>query len=271
MIYVSVYVCNADWRRPSKANNASCSGGTIESYRPRQGRLQCRTRAHHRHFHSQVQVLCRTRPSDGRALWSFLLSTCIIWPANFSVLPVPTLFCIANFYIVSCHNTVNKRVIFSSFCVLRFLGIANTFSNFCVRQLFLNLFNTVNIVINIYKCSFIVLLTKFCYCTKLCFTSFCVYAKSSFSSSHGRVVFIVWCLLLCRCGKCRRYLKLIMAKPVRLHCASCDETLSVPQNCNIRLYKELRCPLDDYELLYCTTGTSGKVFVWYWPVVHFSK
>lgn len=54
-------------------------------------------------------------------------------------------------------------------------------------------------------------------------------------------------------------MKLIMAKPVRLHCASCDETLNVPQNCNIRLNKELRCPLDDYELLYCTTGTSGKV------------
>jgi len=54
-------------------------------------------------------------------------------------------------------------------------------------------------------------------------------------------------------------MKLIMAKPVRLHCASCDETLNVPQNCNIRLYKELRCPLDDYELLYCTTGTNGKV------------
>ena len=62
-----------------------------------------------------------------------------------------------------------------------------------------------------------------------------------------------------RCGKCRRYMKLIVAKPSRLHCASCDETLNVPQNCNIRLYKELRCPLDDYELLYCTTGTSGKV------------
>jgi len=54
-------------------------------------------------------------------------------------------------------------------------------------------------------------------------------------------------------------MKLIMAKPVRLHCASCDETLNIPQNCNVRLYKELRCPLDDYELLYCTTGTNGKV------------
>jgi len=54
-------------------------------------------------------------------------------------------------------------------------------------------------------------------------------------------------------------MKLVVAKPARLHCASCDETLNVPQNCNIRLYKELRCPLDDYELLYCTTGTNGKV------------
>ena len=70
-----------------------------------------------------------------------------------------------------------------------------------------------------------------------------------------------------RCGKCRRYMKLIMAKPVRLHCASCDETLNVPQNCNIRLYKELRCPLDDYELLYCTTGTNGKV-IDHWHSLH---
>jgi len=74
-----------------------------------------------------------------------------------------------------------------------------------------------------------------------------------------KTVVVVVVLLTCRCGKCRRYMKLIMAKPVRLHCASCDETLNVPQNCNIRLNKELRCPLDDYELLYCTTGTSGKV------------
>lgn len=66
---------------------------------------------------------------------------------------------------------------------------------------------------------------------------------------------------LARCGKCRRYMKFIQAKPTRLHCGSCDETFNIPQNGNIKLYKELRCPLDDYELLYCTTGTQGKGFI----------
>jgi len=78
------------------------------------------------------------------------------------------------------------------------------------------------------------------------------------SESHKMVVVVV-VLLTCRCGKCRQYMKLIMAKPVRLYCASCHETLSVPQDCDFRVYKELCCPLDDYELLYCKTGPSGKV------------
>jgi len=55
-------------------------------------------------------------------------------------------------------------------------------------------------------------------------------------------------------------MKLIQAKPMRLHCPSCDETFNIPQNGTIKIYKELRCPLDDYELLYCTTGIQGKVF-----------
>lgn len=66
---------------------------------------------------------------------------------------------------------------------------------------------------------------------------------------------------LSRCGKCRRYMKLIQAKPMRLYCPSCDEMFSVPQNGNIKIYKELRCPLDDYELLYCTTTIQGKGFI----------
>lgn len=63
-----------------------------------------------------------------------------------------------------------------------------------------------------------------------------------------------------RCGKCRRYMKYIQAKPARLHCPHCDETYSLPQNGNVRLYKELKCPLDDFELLSWSMGAKGKSF-----------
>ncbi|CAG9836094.1 unnamed protein product [Diabrotica balteata] len=64
-----------------------------------------------------------------------------------------------------------------------------------------------------------------------------------------------------RCGKCRRYMKYIQAKPARLHCPQCDETYSLPQNGTIKLFKELKCPLDDFELLCWTMGNKGKSFV----------
>ena len=35
----------------------------------------------------------------------------------------------------------------------------------------------------------------------------------------------------------------------------CDETFSLPQNGNIKLYQELKCPLDDFELLYLNSCT----------------
>ena len=62
-----------------------------------------------------------------------------------------------------------------------------------------------------------------------------------------------------RCGKCRRYMKLVEAKPARLYCSICDSTYSLPQNGNIKLYKELKCPLDEFEILLWTTGAKGKV------------
>ncbi|XP_039304984.1 DNA topoisomerase 3-beta-1 isoform X4 [Solenopsis invicta] len=63
-----------------------------------------------------------------------------------------------------------------------------------------------------------------------------------------------------RCGKCRRYMKYIQTKPSRMHCAHCNETYNLPQNGNIRIYKELKCPLDDFELLSWSTGTRGKSY-----------
>ncbi|XP_023129112.1 DNA topoisomerase 3-beta-1 isoform X1 [Amphiprion ocellaris] len=65
---------------------------------------------------------------------------------------------------------------------------------------------------------------------------------------------------LSRCGKCHRFMKCIQAKPSRLHCSHCDETYSLPQNGAIKLYKELRCPLDDFELVLWTSGARGKSY-----------
>ncbi len=52
-----------------------------------------------------------------------------------------------------------------------------------------------------------------------------------------------------RCGKCRRFMKLVSTKPQRLYCENCKDTYSLPQNGQIKLYRELKCPLDDFELL----------------------
>ncbi|KAM4649102.1 DNA topoisomerase 3-beta-1 isoform 2-T5 [Amazona ochrocephala] len=65
---------------------------------------------------------------------------------------------------------------------------------------------------------------------------------------------------LSRCGKCHRFMKYIQAKPSRLHCSHCDDTYSLPQNGTIKLYKELRCPLDDFELVLWSSGSRGKSY-----------
>ena len=43
--------------------------------------------------------------------------------------------------------------------------------------------------------------------------------------------------LMSRCGKCRRFMKYIAAKPYRLHCSSCDETYSLPQDGTVKIYQ----------------------------------
>ncbi|CAO3686743.1 unnamed protein product [Rhizopus stolonifer] len=65
---------------------------------------------------------------------------------------------------------------------------------------------------------------------------------------------------LSKCGKCKRYMKYIALKPNRLHCSTCDETYALPLNGNIKLYRELRCPLDDFELVLYSTGSKGTGF-----------
>eukprot|EP00920_Eleutheroschizon_duboscqi_P012971 GHVT01030767.1.p1 GENE.GHVT01030767.1~~GHVT01030767.1.p1 ORF type:complete len:759 (-),score=151.53 GHVT01030767.1:1712-3988(-) len=62
-----------------------------------------------------------------------------------------------------------------------------------------------------------------------------------------------------RCGKCNRYLNLIAKRPMRLHCRACNETYALPSNGAIKLYKELKCPLDNFELI-LFTQKGGKTF-----------
>ncbi|CDP10274.1 unnamed protein product [Coffea canephora] len=66
---------------------------------------------------------------------------------------------------------------------------------------------------------------------------------------------------LSKCGKCLRYMKYIAMQPSRLYCGTCEEVYYVPQKGTIKLYKELTCPLDNFELLiFSMPGPEGKSF-----------
>ncbi|KAJ6723650.1 DNA TOPOISOMERASE 3-BETA-1 [Salix koriyanagi] len=66
---------------------------------------------------------------------------------------------------------------------------------------------------------------------------------------------------LSKCGKCLRYMKYISSQPSRLYCGTCEEVYYLPQKGTIKLYKELTCPLDNFELLiFAMAGPEGKSF-----------
>lgn len=69
---------------------------------------------------------------------------------------------------------------------------------------------------------------------------------------------------LSKCGKCLRYMRYIPLKPQRLYCPFCEDTYSLPQNGTIKLYKEMKCPLDHFELVLFslgnTSGAQGKSY-----------
>uniref|UniRef100_A0A7N0TSD1 DNA topoisomerase n=1 Tax=Kalanchoe fedtschenkoi TaxID=63787 RepID=A0A7N0TSD1_KALFE len=67
--------------------------------------------------------------------------------------------------------------------------------------------------------------------------------------------------VLSRCGKCLRYMKYISTQPSRLFCGTCEEVYYVPQRGAVKLYKELECPLDNFQLLlFSMAGPEGKTF-----------
>lgn len=61
-----------------------------------------------------------------------------------------------------------------------------------------------------------------------------------------------------KCGKCRRYMHFMALRPVRLHCRNCNETYALPSTGSIKLFKELKCPIDNFELVLFSTGSKGK-------------
>ena len=64
-----------------------------------------------------------------------------------------------------------------------------------------------------------------------------------------------------RCGKCRKFMNLIDKKPVRLYCRFCDDVYQLPSGGTVRLYKEITCPLDGFELVLIShPGVAGKSY-----------
>lgn len=59
-------------------------------------------------------------------------------------------------------------------------------------------------------------------------------------------------------------MRYIPLKPQRLFCVTCNETYNLPQNGAVKLYKELKCPLDNFELVLFSLGnsvdTQGKTY-----------
>ncbi|KAK3283683.1 hypothetical protein CYMTET_8628 [Cymbomonas tetramitiformis] len=66
---------------------------------------------------------------------------------------------------------------------------------------------------------------------------------------------------LSKCGICARYMKYIAARPSRLYCPTCEAVYAMPQGGMIKLYKEITCPLDGFELvLYVLSGEDGRSY-----------
>jgi len=54
---------------------------------------------------------------------------------------------------------------------------------------------------------------------------------------------------LSKCGDCKRFLKVVDRKPVRMFCNQCDRIFKMPQSGQLKEYKGLECPLDNYGLV----------------------
>ena len=61
------------------------------------------------------------------------------------------------------------------------------------------------------------------------------------------------------CGKCKRYIKYISARPSRMYCPVCEEIYNLPQGGDIKQLSGAVCPLDNFELVqFSMGGNDGK-------------
>ncbi|KRY51119.1 DNA topoisomerase 3-beta-1 [Trichinella britovi] len=62
-----------------------------------------------------------------------------------------------------------------------------------------------------------------------------------------------------RCGRCRRYMKIVLQGKKRLFCATCQLTYPLPRGSTIsfRPLNDAKCPLDGFDLIYCVNGGNG--------------
>ena len=74
---------------------------------------------------------------------------------------------------------------------------------------------------------------------------------------------------LSRCGICKHYMKYVKNPPPRLFCSECNVTYNLPPNGTIKLYKELKCPLDGFDLLLYSLGNSEKFVGTTYPLCPF--
>lgn len=57
---------------------------------------------------------------------------------------------------------------------------------------------------------------------------------------------------LSKCGKCKRYMRLITARPMRLYCNTCEELLAMPQ---VRVLRVNACVWGEAEVGVCVCAS----------------
>ena len=66
---------------------------------------------------------------------------------------------------------------------------------------------------------------------------------------------------LSRCGKCKRFMILYQGAESELVCSTCNAKYKMPMFGNFKVYKEIKCPVDEFELLSWHEMTGKRSFI----------